>query len=240
MPDYVQPALNQWKANRLYTGDFMPFNTPGRLPGTGTNNVPATGGKTDDWQTPTNVQNDTFNSQAYIQSGPFVGPYVFPFLRCSNYGFSIPSGATILGIQARIKNGDIQTKASGPWDSEIRLAWNASAANLSANTLHTGLTRDVYEVWDIGGPTNMWGESSATLTPTVINSTDFGLVFKAARSGTNQQGYSLSTIRLSVYYSATRNGNVRVSQSYAEVISTVGNAPVISPRPGSSRMVIVT
>lgn len=238
MPDYKQPIVNQWGGNILYPSDFASFNNDGRKAGTGTNNVPAIIGITTNWTNVTALANDSYNQTAYCSVT--TSPWVFPWLRASNYGFAIPATATILGIEVRVAIGTTHNTTE-IYDDELRLAWNASAANLSTDNKATGTPKAVSEYYTVGGPADLWGELSSTLTPAVINSTDFGCVIKAGRStGTAQRFFGVASLRITVYYSDTADGNVRVSQSYAEVLSTVGNAAVATPQPGSSRMVVVT
>lgn len=238
MPDYKQPIVNQWGGNILYPSDYVSLNNDGRKAGTATNDVPATGGKTTDWLNASGATNDTHSSNAYCSVT--TSPWVFPYLRLSNYGFAIPASATILGIEVRVAIGGTHNTTE-IYDDEIRLAWNASAANLSTDNKATGTPKAVYEYYTVGGPADLWGELSSTLTPAVINSSDFGVVIKAGRAtGSAQRFFGVASVRITVYYSDSADGNVRLSQSYVEVLSTVGNAAVATPQPGSTRMVVVT
>lgn len=116
-----------------------------------------------------------------------------PFnLKATNFGMTIPSGATINGIKI-----DIEKKASGVVTDNIVKIIKADG---SFGTLNKALA-DAWGSSDgyisYGGSLDLWGESWAY---TDINDADFGVVISATvpDSGTA----SIDHIRITVYYTA--------------------------------------
>ena len=206
MGTYRQPLLDQWGS------------APGsdyRLPGTGENDVPATPGITHSWSSPGNIVNRT--SSANLSSSG--GTYLFPYLRASGFGFSIPTGATIEGVEARIRT---EFGNSGDYtDDEVRLAWGSGASTLSAGDRANNAGVNSSTLYTYGDPTDLWGESTSTLTPAVVNSADFGAVLRLARSGgTFSRSMNVNYVEIAVYYAVAEDGAIRVTRAYAEALST--------------------
>jgi hypothetical protein len=172
-------------------------------PALGEDDVPATGGTTHNWGTPTNIQTAALGDASITSSA---GPWVFPYLRGSDFGFTIPASATILGIEAAIYY--TSNAGSAYTEDEVRLAWGASAASLSTTNKASGGLPTVPAEATYGGAADLWGELSSTLTPAVINSSDFGLVLKVARaSGAFSRTIAVDYFRLKVTYQ-TEDGSV--------------------------------
>lgn len=247
MATFTEPLLDQWGQGASEGSEF-------KNPGTGENDVPATGGITHNWATPGNIVSQLSNSTANLASSGGT-PYVLPYLRASNFGLTVPTGATIVGIETEIVWG---SSSVGLTEDEIRLAWGASAANLSAtNHGDLGALPSLNTIETRGGPGDLWGELGSTLTPSVINSSDFGWVIKTGRSdtGTSTRTARVDVMRVKVYYTLTEPlaGAVRttqtealvlvtealparITQAYAEVITSVSVASAI---PTGRRQVIV-
>jgi hypothetical protein len=93
------------------------------------------------------------------------------YLFASNYGFSIPSNATINGIQLTISRSSTQSLGTGNRDNHVKLVKNNTieATNKAAAGVYpTSLTNQSY-----GNATDLWG---STWTPADINNTNFGAV----------------------------------------------------------------
>lgn len=97
------------------------------------------------------------------------------YLKCLDFGFSIPDGAVIDGVEARVwlrgTNVGGAYPADFPKDNIVSLVVGGvvSGTNLADTTAWT-LAR-VTKTY--GGNSNLWGN---TLTPSDINSSDFGVV----------------------------------------------------------------
>jgi uncharacterized protein DUF6701 len=120
------------------------------------------------------------------------------FLRCTDYGFNIPSGVTVLGIEVKVERKSSRTQNGGSEDAAMRLVKGGviQATDRSSGTTYT--TGDVVETH--GSPTDLWG---TTWTPTDINSANFGAAFAATKpsAGGNSHTISVDHIQITVYYS---------------------------------------
>lgn len=246
MGEIQDPFADQWDASTsgIETSPYLG-------PSTGENNVPATASNTHNWLTPANIATLALGNSSFTSSG---GSYIFPYLRGSNFGFSIPATATILGIEASViwaATSDHYTLA------DLKLAWGASAVNLSTTNKAAGenIGGDGGEVTFYGGESDLWGETTATLTPTVINSTDFGFVLKPAKASALSSAVSIDAFRVRVFYSeATPDGAVRITQVealvlaketkpvritqvYAEVVMSV-NSPSVAGGGGQQTVIV--
>jgi hypothetical protein len=122
------------------------------------------------------------------------------YLEAANYGFNIPSNATITGIAVDVERSDPNTSTS---DYSIRLVkgGNVTGTDHSLGTMYS--STENFEINDVvrtyGGDGDLWDE---TWTPADINSTDFGAVVSAQRAvdGTTTNG-RIDNIRITVYYS---------------------------------------
>ncbi len=192
-------------------------------PDLGEDDVPVSGGVTHNWASPTNIQtaalgNATLNSAA--------GPHVFPFLRASDFGFAIPTSATVLGITGVIHFA--ASPGSAYEELEVRLAWGASAANLSTGNKASGTTPAIGVDTTYGGTSDLWGELASTLTPAVINSSDFGLVFKPNRpSGATSRTLSVDYFRVSVTHTT---GLGTVTADYIGALNDNSDVVLTSPQ----------
>lgn len=215
MATFVNPYVDQWGSG----GDQFPslYNNAA----TGENNVPASGGITHNWTNPDRIV--SYDDQTANLDTNGGGVYVLPYIRASDFGFDVPTGATIVGIEAEVIWG---SSSSSLAESDIRVAWGASAVNLSTANRSTGATlgKSAGDSTVYGGPGDLWGELSSTLTPTVINSSDFGWVFKPSRADTNTTSriVRIDCMRIRIYYTSSEPlaGAVRTTQTEALVLVT--------------------
>jgi hypothetical protein len=111
------------------------------------------------------------------------------YLKATNFGFSIPDGATIDGILVEIED---RTTSAG-LENEIKIVkadGSIGAINKSTGVLlPTGTEAYV----SYGSSSDLWGE---TWTPADINDADFGAVFSFIGIGT----IYVDHIRITVYY----------------------------------------
>lgn len=207
--NYTEPYTDQWDQNQE-----DPLGTSFRDAGSVENNVPVTPGITNNWTDITNVLSDE-STQCLLPHSGTSPPYVFPFIRMSNYGFSIPAGATIEGVEVQIAK-----RSSGSWinctESEVRLSWGSGASNLSVDNKASLSARPAMSDYYFGGSSDTWGSS---LTPSDVNSSDFGFVYKIENaSGTGETAQGFSSARMKVYYSVASSGNLVVTQQSAETM----------------------
>jgi hypothetical protein len=158
--------------------------------GTGAN---ANDGGTTAWATPTSVQGDTTGTAATFNTATTAG--TSQRLRASNFGFSIPTNATIDGITVEVEQ--VAANAS-------RHRWRTDGANLLIGGTEAGSSLgDTSAISNskgfktFGSATELWG---LTPTPAQVNATGFGFSMKIERYGTATTT-SISRIRITVDYS---------------------------------------
>jgi len=132
------------------------------------------------------------------------------YLKATNFGFNVPSGATITGIEAQIKRGDVYYYT---YDENVRLVLSNGSIG-SENKAKTTTDWGSIEYIAYGGSSDLWSE---TLSASDINDTDFGLVLSIKLSdvsngeiGNNEY---VDHIQIKVYY--TDNSTPVVGQKYA-------------------------
>lgn len=146
------------------------------------------------WANPTKAQGapDDTNG-ANSASGTAVGSAVSHSLRASNFGFSIPEDATILGIVITIYKAC--TGGSGVVSDSAINAVKSDGSNSTTNASvaanwgiigAVGIRTDTY-----GSSTSLWGE---TWTPADINDSDFGARLKASFSAAGGPCFPAGTL----------------------------------------------
>ncbi len=119
------------------------------------------------------------------------------WLRCLNYGFAIPAGATILGIELRVEKKSNRTQNGGSDDAGVRLVKGGAIQATDYETDTDFTTTDAVVTY--GSPTDLWGN---TWTPAEINAANFGAAFAATKpsgAGTAHQ-VTVDHMEISVYY----------------------------------------
>lgn len=158
-------------------------------PNNGTSFVNGTNIGTISWLTPNNAQiSDDLYATATLTLGTTSN-----YLRVTGFGFSIPTGAKILGIKAEIEKSYIGVNA--PTDNSVKI--------IKSNNIPGGSERGKSGAWTTtdtyytyGGPTDLWGTSWNSSN---INNSGFGVAISATNTsaGTAQVDH----VRMTVYYS---------------------------------------
>jgi hypothetical protein len=165
-----------------------PFN-----PGVGSN-VPTIG--TVPWQNPGEIVTP---GSPYATATLTQGSLYSNYLQGTQYGFSIPDGVPIWGIEVQV-NRQVDDHNAGIMDNEVRLVKEGAIV---------GENRALPDVWTVdftlvtyGGPTDLWGVS---WTAAEINSPDFGVALSAYRSnnGSNLRQAVVDSMQVIVYYGYT-------------------------------------
>ncbi len=141
----------------------------------------------------TNPGNITTSVGSTFSTATVASPIVSNYLKSSNYGFSIPAGATINGIQVTILRGS--STGSSIKDNVVKLVKGGTV---------TGNNKAIATVWQnsnflatYGSSSDLWG---ATWTPADINASNFGAALSvASNSGTNHTG-SVDYMQITVTY----------------------------------------
>jgi len=156
--------------------------------GTGTSVV----GSEEDWTTPSNITADDSSVATVTLSNQT------DWLYASNFGFAIPSGATINGIEVTINKSAVDNFGEVfVYDTDVQL-YDGSAFSgdnkEKAAAWPTSLTDSVY-----GGSSDAWG---VTLTPAMVNDSSFGVGLQAEHQlGGNSAVTTVDYITLEVFYS---------------------------------------
>ena len=146
------------------------------------------------WATPSNATASE-NTRTTATLGASA---VSQYLKATNFGFAIPSGATIDGIQAEVEHS-MSTLTGGvrASDSSVKLVQGGVIGGTDlATNVTLASTTDAYKSY--GGATSLWGRSWAY---TDINATDFG-VATSYTANTIGGTPRVDHIRITVYYTA--------------------------------------
>ena len=142
------------------------------------------------WTNPNNAKvSDNIYSTIADQDGDVTTHY----LKATNFGFAIPTGATIDGIVVEIERKD---SGANDWrDSRISIV-KANGTIGTTNKSTSAFWSTIEGYVSFGGATDKWGE---TWTEADIEDIDFGVVFSAYQysSGTS---ISVDHIRITIYY----------------------------------------
>ncbi|MDD4628682.1 MAG: hypothetical protein PHE68_04810 [Candidatus Peribacteraceae bacterium] len=168
-----------------------------------------------DWSNPSNTQ--TSNDVYATTNGNAV--FVSRYLKATGFGFNIPSGSTIDGIEVRVERNANSTSVH---DAGVFIVKNGSITGADqSKTSGTGFTSSgcsgTGNCWTntettvtYGSSTDLWG---ATWTAEDINALTFGAAFAASRTfGTGNRFIYVDNISVTVYYSKT-NQTITVTSS---------------------------
>ena len=154
------------------------------------------------------------NSYATATFNGGLGGGGFDYLKATNFGFSIDSGATIDGIEVIIERKDAGGSIT---DSEIKILNGDGSAGIGTSNKSGGAawpTSDASTTF--GGSSDTWSE---TWTPAKVNSSDFGVYIRCS-SGAGfgvSDTASVDHVQITVHYTVSAN-NPSTSSLGVEVI----------------------
>src|SRR5262245_46069990 len=152
-------------------------------------NDPSTG--TNPWAVPEEAAISD-DSGALISSPDAIASY---YLKATDFGFAIPNGAVIEGIQV-----DLERKGASAFDRHVRIV-KAGVVGATDKSLPGNWMTLVDVVVTYGGPNDLWGE---TWTAADINSSNFGF----ALSVFTADGIAVvDAISVTVFYSTNCGNN---------------------------------
>jgi hypothetical protein len=148
------------------------------------------------WSNPSHAQlADNAYAEARIERANN-GPSYTQRLAMSEYGFAIPIGAAITGIEVTVERRDASFDHLG----------SALNVRLYKTGAQTGEEKGVVGVWPssdapitFGSPTDLWG---TTWSPAQINSEGFGAHAIGYMSGVGTARFLVDVISITVYYNA--------------------------------------
>jgi hypothetical protein len=125
------------------------------------------------WTTPENIST-TNNATISIAKGGTSNR-----LSATNYGFSIPSNATIKGVQVAIRR--LSSNSSSLQDNAVNLIVGGNVVGNNNGATSTNWPTTIGTA-NYGSTTDLWG---ATLTPAIINDSNFGVSLVVDNVSTN-------------------------------------------------------
>lgn len=170
-------------------------NTGATTCGTGTNQ--STTGV--DWSDPSNITTSDDNRATALLTGTLALNRNSGLLFASNFGFSIPAGATIDGILVEIERS-VSSTSGNPHDASITLSTNAAQSGVGGDDKADGATvwptTDAYKSY--GGSTDTWGFSP---TPSIVNDSGFAVLVQATKdAGETSTTVRVDHVRVTIYY----------------------------------------
>ena len=120
--------------------------------------------------------------------------HVSNYLKVSDFGFSVPAGATITGIQVSIERK--ASSSNAVQDHLVRLVDNTGAV-VGSNYFRGEYWPATDAVAIYGGETNLWG---TTWTPEQVNDADFGVVLSVRRSPVGHQTAYVDNVQIKIAY----------------------------------------
>lgn len=115
------------------------------------------------------------------------------YLKATNFGFSIPSGATINGIVAEIEK---KTDAgSDTTDKRVRIIKGGTIGSTDKSSGTAWETSDATSTY--GSSSDLWGE---TWSHSDINGSTFGVAIAAGTSMAMMRTASVDNIQITVHY----------------------------------------
>ncbi len=176
-----------YTVDTIASGTTFPTRVGPSLPGTAANDASAGDVA---WASVNNVLvDDTLSAGAHLDTAQ-TSQYLF----ATNFGFSIPGGATIIGV---VLDAFVRTTGgTSVVDHTVKLidAGVLAGTNKAVASLWTwdpGGTRS----W--GGGTDLWG---IALTPAKINASNFGVGFRNTNLGGDGVNTGIDYAKLTVYY----------------------------------------
>jgi hypothetical protein len=163
------------------------------------------------WANPNNIKlNDGVFATATVGSTPS------SLLEGTNFGFSIPATATIIGIQVDIKGFETHSGLiSVNPDCSIQLF---KAGVLVGNVeFFTAPTANAF--FGFGSSSDLWG---STWTPADINNANFGAAFQARGLAAHNYSWSIDYMQITIFYSDTGTGAPTTTVSGTGITAATG------------------
>jgi hypothetical protein len=143
------------------------------------------------WSNPTNIQGSSLAAKATCA---LAASTVSHYLEATNFGFSLPATATLLGIYVEWNEQSGQSGSVG--DDSLKLV---KAGSVAGTEHSAGAVWSTTEGWvGYGGSSDLWG---LALGPSDVNSSSFGTVLACAwLANTHDHNPAVYGCRITVYY----------------------------------------
>lgn len=151
------------------------------------------------WTSPTNAQGSTnFSTYGAYAGAAYTSANRYSnYLNFTNFGFSIPGGATINGVYLEVSCESVGAGTDTFAVCQLLIGGTATGTDLSASTALPTSNGIVA----FGGSSNVWGNS---LTSAIVNASNFGATIALYSGNKNDVDYVYGA-RITVY--ATGGGS---------------------------------
>lgn len=155
------------------------------------------------WSNPSRV---TASDNSYATTSSLAGAGdTTHYLKATNFGFSVPSTATVQGVVVSIERKS--STGNSIWDASVRLVKGGSITGNDKRLSTWWPTTDTVQTY--GGNSDLWGVS---LTPSDVNASTFGVVLSVENAGAPGTP-SVDAIQITIYYTAANTAYVLASSA---------------------------
>lgn len=142
-----------------------------------------------------NVNNAKLDDGSNATNQP--GTSYSEYLKTSNYGFTIPAGSTISGIEVRVQR--YASAGSSIKDYDVHLFRSDTSAFYGSGKVNTNFWASTEESVTYGGAGDVWG---STLTAAQVNASTFGVGIALLPDAGYRVAY-IDFVEIRIYYSST-------------------------------------
>lgn len=183
----------------------------------------------DDWNNLTAPETEGGSESS--ATGALVGANT-EYLKGTNFGFSLPSGAVVDGIRVRVKRREGATSNGVLKDEEVKIVKGGTLGSTNkASTNAWAEYGDGPAFEEYGGPSDLWGE---TWTDSDINASTFGFVISGVKDSgaTAASQWLIDYADITVYYTESSGVSITpndTSHTHTVDSPTLTQTHVISP-----------
>lgn len=145
-----------------------------------------------DWN---NTGNVSANGGGVAETNTMAKNEISYYIVSTNFGFSVPAGATITGIEVKINKAAQPVGDGGMKDQNINIIKGGAIGSTNRKDNGTWGTTLAYTTY--GTSTDMWGE---TWTPAEVNASDFGIALTVKKTGNGTKVAEIDHITITVHY----------------------------------------
>ena len=120
-----------------------------------------------------------------------------PYIKAEGFGFSIPTGATIIGVQVDVIGKASATASISMSPAQSKIIKAGTATGTAASNATTWTTSPA--TYSMGGSSSLWG---TTLAPADVNASNFGVQVAVFNSGGATVTASIDYVQMTVTYTA--------------------------------------
>lgn len=159
------------------------------------------GGETAFWSNPSNAE---ANDSSYATATLF-GNDQSQRLTLTNFGFTIPGGSTITGVEVNVERSAISGAVR-----DVTLFLLKSSAEVGSGLGNVGDWPGVDGVVTYGGSTTLWG---TTFTSSEVNNSGFGVDIQCEEHSGSLSTAQIDYVTITVYYTAAGTGIAKRSMA---------------------------